>query len=287
MFKQLSYLLAYASMAATLVVAAPSATPTTAVPEIRMLSNRADLISGGDALIEIKFPGGRSQGLRVTADDRDVTSTFRKRPSGRIIGRLTGLTLGKNVLRASLPDGSGAQLVVTNHRNGGPVFSGPQIQPWRCQATAKDKQCNQPATYAFVYKDMFGQFAPYYSDNPPGMIASTTTDQGITVPYIVRVETGYQNRDQYKIATLYQPAKPWEPWAAAAAVEPEAPHHARCQLRDRSQRRRIAGCFERRGAFTRVRGDVHGVEQRRTQLQRRDASRVARHGEGTTRRAVR
>ena len=33
------------------------------------------------------------------------------------------------------------------------------------------------------------------------------------MPYIVRVETGYQDRDQYKIAVLYDPAKPWEPWA--------------------------------------------------------------------------
>jgi hypothetical protein len=33
------------------------------------------------------------------------------------------------------------------------------------------------------------------------------------VPYIVRVETGYQDRDQYQIATLFQPGKPWTAWA--------------------------------------------------------------------------
>ena len=27
----------------------------------------------------------------------------------------------------------------------------------------------------------------------------------MTVPYIVRIETGYQDRDQYKIAVLYEP----------------------------------------------------------------------------------
>ena len=36
-------------------------------------------------------------------------------------------------------------------------------------------------------------------------MADTTTDEGVTVPYVVRVETGYQDRDQYKIATLFQP----------------------------------------------------------------------------------
>ena len=33
------------------------------------------------------------------------------------------------------------------------------------------------------------------------------------MPYIVRVETGYQDRDQYKIAVLYDPEKPWTAWA--------------------------------------------------------------------------
>ena len=34
------------------------------------------------------------------------------------------------------------------------------------------------------------------------------------MPYIVRVETGYQDRDQYAIAVLYDPSKPFD------AVEP-------------------------------------------------------------------
>ena len=37
----------------------------------------------------------------------------------------------------------------------------------------------------------------------------TTTDQGVRVPFIVRLETGYQDRDQYKLITLYQPGRPW------------------------------------------------------------------------------
>ena len=45
-------------------------------------------------------------------------------------------------------------------------------------------------------------------------MATTTTDQGETVPFIVRVRrSGTIDRDQYRIAVLYDPAKPWEPWA--------------------------------------------------------------------------
>ena len=31
----------------------------------------------------------------------------------------------------------------------------------------------------------------------------------MTVPFIVRLETGYLDRDQYAIATLFDPSKPW------------------------------------------------------------------------------
>ena len=33
------------------------------------------------------------------------------------------------------------------------------------------------------------------------------------MPFIVRKELGYSDRDQYAIAVLWQPKKPWQPWA--------------------------------------------------------------------------
>jgi hypothetical protein len=45
------------------------------------------------------------------------------------------------------------------------------------------------------------------------VIATATTVNGVKVPFIVREETGYIDRDQYAIATLWQPGKKWEPWA--------------------------------------------------------------------------
>ena len=56
-------------------------------------------------------------------------------------------------------------------------------------------------------------FQTYDPSNPPADVATTTTQTGVTVPFIVRFETGYQDRDQYQIAVLFQPGKPWTAWA--------------------------------------------------------------------------
>ncbi len=179
---------------------------------INVLSNRADLISAGDALVEVKL-GKRVDPADVVVRDgkRDVTDAFGVSPDGRFIGLVEGLDVGRNVLRAHV---QGARRkrdrqVVVNHPNGGPVFSGPQVQPWECQEDAVDAQCNQPVEYKFMYKNSRGGFSEYDPENPPSDVQTTTTDEGKEVPYVVRVETGYQNRDQYRIAVLYDPSKPF------------------------------------------------------------------------------
>jgi hypothetical protein len=58
-----------------------------------------------------------------------------------------------------------------------------------------------------------GGFQSYDPEDPPSDVASTTTDEGETVPYIVRVETGVLNRDEYRVAVLFQPEQDWQPWA--------------------------------------------------------------------------
>jgi hypothetical protein len=128
---------------------------------------------------------------------------------------VTGLPLGRSVLRATLPDGSGARIALVNHPVGGPVFSGPQLEPWKCQLTAVDRQCDQPPRFGYVYMStnpLKGGLQPYDPRNPPSDVALTTTDQGVRVPFIVRIETGYMDRDQYQIATLFQPGTPWTPF---------------------------------------------------------------------------
>ena len=182
---------------------------------IEVLSNRADLVSAGDALVAVQVPAGVDPAkVHVLVGDRDVTDQFGLRPDGRFVGLVTGLELGRNVIKAQAPGAKG-RTVITNHPNGGPVFSGPQLGPYQCQASAQDAQCNQPASYSWFYKSTDPtqpDLQPYDRENPPSDVATTTTDEGVEVPFIVRREDGYQDRDRYAILTLFQDGQAWEPW---------------------------------------------------------------------------
>ena len=178
---------------------------------ITVVSSRADLVSGGSALVAIS-PRSDAHRLKVTVRGRNVTKQFLIRSDGRFEGLVKGLRLGNNALRATLPNGAGAKIMLVNHPNGGPLFSGPQVETWVCQPGALDKKCDQAPTYQYMYMSTNPAkqgWQPYDPSNPPSDVANTTTDQGVTVPFIIRVETGYMDRDQYQIATLFQPGKPW------------------------------------------------------------------------------
>jgi Tannase-like family of unknown function (DUF6351) len=223
--------LAFAACAATLLGASP-AEARPAVPKISVLSNRADLVSGGAALVRVTLPRGvKPSRLRLTAGKRNVTRSLRRTGPHTLTGVVRKLRVGRVALTARLRHGGAARLYVTNHPIGGPVLAGPQIQPWTCQSGAKDKQCNQAPSFKFMYlpkgsstdgaalpgttSNSGGSFQPYDPKNPPpdDQIATTTTTDGVTVPFIVRLESGYIDRDQYAIATLFQPGKPWSPTA--------------------------------------------------------------------------
>jgi hypothetical protein len=184
---------------------------------ITVLSNRPDLVSGDQALVAVRLPKGLApSSVQMRLDSRNITDAFALRPDGRYEGLVTGLQVGNNVLAAVLPDGSGARITITDHPNGGPVFSGPQVEPWICQQTAVDPKCDEPAKFSYLYRSTNPtkpDLQPYDPANPPSDVATATTDQGATVPFIVREETGYQDRDRYRIEVLYQPARPWAPWA--------------------------------------------------------------------------
>lgn len=191
--------------------------------EIRVVSNRADLVSGGDALVEVVLPpDGTASGVRVDVDGRDVTRSFELRPDGRYMGLVTGLSDGPNELTARFAGGGGQRMTITNHPRGGPVFAGPQVQPWLCTTEdeglgpAQDAQCNVPPRIAYVYQPQGndpGDYEDYDPKNPARDVATTTTDEGHVVPYIVRTETGALNRGIYNLAVLADPSQPWHPWA--------------------------------------------------------------------------
>src|SRR5215831_12503729 len=86
---------------------------TIGILKIKTLSNRADLISGGDALVEIVLPAGaQAANLHVKIGSRDVSSAFAARDGGRIVGLLTGLDAGANFVTADVGGQGAAKLII-------------------------------------------------------------------------------------------------------------------------------------------------------------------------------
>ena len=77
----------------------PGGTPTS-VGAISVLSNRADLISGGDALVRIDLGDANAASVKVTLNGADVTGAFSVRENGSYEGLVTGLQVGQNTLIA-------------------------------------------------------------------------------------------------------------------------------------------------------------------------------------------
>ena len=104
--------------------------------EIEILSSAPDQVTGGDALVRVKLPGiGRRPHLVVLLNGADVTAQLQTDEAGDLVGLVEGFESGDNTLvvkpranaRAVL-----ARLAVRNHPQTGPIFSGPQQQPFVC-----------------------------------------------------------------------------------------------------------------------------------------------------------
>ena len=178
--------------------------------EIRTLSSRADLVSGGDALIAIS----RGEGLTVTLNGKDVTSRMTyDAAAGEWRGLIEGLTIGVNrvIARTKSPRAEAA-LSITNHPITGPILSGPHLAPFECSTEASglgpplDAHCSAPRKVWHLYRSTDGSFKPLADRTaPPADVATTTTTDGKSVPYVIRVDSGTINRAIYQFATLDVP----------------------------------------------------------------------------------
>src|SRR5438552_14560705 len=73
---------------------------------VKTLSNRADLISGGSALVEVVVPAAAEPGkLRADVDGVDVTSSL-VNVGGRMIGLVRNLKNGANNVNVTSTNGS-------------------------------------------------------------------------------------------------------------------------------------------------------------------------------------
>ena len=182
-----------------------------------------DLVSGGQVLLRVSARNGPpASALRITLNGVDVASDFARQADGTLLGLVTGLREGSNVIRAEHSGrsdrGASARLVVVNHPITGPVFSGPQQVPFYCQTTAFGlapatmPDCSAPTQISYEYMSTSGAYKPWPTAGvptqpyPPDLV--TTMVEGRSVPYIVRLEQGTIDRGVYQIAALYDGRSP-------------------------------------------------------------------------------
>ena len=216
--------------------------------EIEVLSSPATMVTGGDALVRVDVPRTvPMHKAKLLVNGKDVTASLKVDESARTLtGMVDGLRLGENTLFAdSNGRGNGrptAELTVVNHPVTGPIFSGPQQQPFVCKTQTQglgfpqvdnqsgigmrlfqtpgnpatptigwSKDCTVDTVVDYQYRTTGGQFRALAPGPLPADVAMTTTSDGRTVPYVVRRERGTINRFIYAISILAPPGDPAAP----------------------------------------------------------------------------
>lgn len=195
--------------------------------EISTVSTMSHLVSGGDVLVRVDIPQEvQPEQVTIELNGQDVSSAFRV-PDGEsyLLGLVQGLNDGDNTLTAEVEGQEPTQLTVTNYPITGPIVSGPQIQPFICQTEAfqlpdgstlgppLDDECSAPTNVQYVYMpSTWDGFQPLPDTTSlPEDVAVTTTLEGVSVPFVVRVETGTMNRGIYQNVVLHDPTSESEP----------------------------------------------------------------------------
>jgi hypothetical protein len=194
------------------------------------LSGRPDMVTGGDALVRIDMaPRLAPAELTVTVNDADVTASFVKMPDeNALVGMVTGLRAGPNLVSVSDGERELTEATLTNHPIEGPVISGPHETPFICETEQfelvtgetlgkpLDENCSVQRRVDYAYRTQAGEFAPLADLKAyPADLSRTTTSLGADAPYIVRIETGTINRAIYELAILHDPVAEPEPSPAA------------------------------------------------------------------------
>lgn len=209
---------------AAITLGAQAASPTPGDLTLTVRSTRPEAVTGGDVRVLVAA-AGKPVPATITVDgvaQRDL----RPDVDGSVV--VTGLKPGRNILRASAPGHAAASVTVINHPRSGPVFSGPHLSPWICAGAepaadsaapapaSMSATCDQPTSYRLYYRTTAATcsnsldaadacFRPYDPARRPADLATTTTDRGERMNYVVRVERGALNRGMYDLAVLYRP----------------------------------------------------------------------------------
>ena len=211
---------------------------------VRVVSTRAHLVSGGDALIEVVTSASSGDDLRlaINGEGRAVDFAAATASDGSLSYRamVSGLRIGENTIEVE-GGGGAAEIAVVNYPITGPIISGPHLEPYFCLSelspgrdgasrtfsvgngeslddTSLDESCSLPTRVDYVYRSTAGDggfLALPGVGARPSDLAKIQTIEGVEAPYIVRIETGTINRAIYQTAILHDPSG-----AAASPLSP-------------------------------------------------------------------
>lgn len=182
---------------------------------IQVLSSRADMVTGGDALVEISAPAAVS----IRLNGRSIDRAFQRASGGALVGLVRGLKPGDNLVEVSRPGAATARMTLTNWPSQGPVFAGPKEAPFLCQTEAFklpvtggtlgpaiSADCEARTRVDYVYRTKGGDLRPLPKlAQLPADVDEFTDRTGSRRPFVIRIETGVVNRSIYQIAMPHDP----------------------------------------------------------------------------------
>jgi hypothetical protein len=198
-------------------------------PQLRVISSRPDMVSGGDALVRVELPAGMAARdvVKLTLNGAEARAKLKDDVGGRsLTGLVTGLRNGPNTLEVTASNKSSTKITLVNHPITGPLFAGSQEQPFVCLTDkfklqgggtlgpALDANCSIATRVDYVYRSKAdGKLKPLADlktvpadvemVESPGVGGAVL---GTRIPFIVRIETGTVNRGIYQITMLSNPA---------------------------------------------------------------------------------
>jgi len=210
-------------------------------------------VSGGDALVRIELasavdPSRVTVSVAGRAADRVAPAPPDRlgRSTNAVLALVSGLPDGGSLVEVEVGGRAAASLAVTSWPIEGPIFSGAHLEPYFClgdlaptngrparfaigngdflDGAGFGEHCSMETRVDYLYRtggDEGGEGAEWRPlANPasiPADAATTRTSSGMTVPFVVRLETGTVNRAIYQSAVLVDPAAPEpDPWSPPA-----------------------------------------------------------------------
>tara|TARA_Y100000385_G_scaffold59445_1_gene57525 strand:- start:11931 stop:14189 length:2259 start_codon:yes stop_codon:yes gene_type:complete len=207
---------------------APLESENSRLLQIEVLSSKPWLVTGGDALIEISnLDKNGAFKVQLILNNRVLEAELVNTGIKKWQVIVQGMGLGKNILEVKSAEET-SQITIDNFSESGPIISGPHQKPYVCQTEefelaiggtlgpALDNDCSIETRIDYLYRpegsDVFKLFNESSKEYPPD-VSFITLENGVTIPQIIRVETGTVNRAVYEIAMLHDPndteVSPW------------------------------------------------------------------------------